>query len=105
MHTGTRERIVQLRIINEIHAHFAHSPGMTELREHKLGEDLVEAAQILLYRRRTTPRCSLSRHPNTVHTVFEVESRAMRIINLRIIDEIHAHQGCTSSKSKSVERT
>ena len=26
-------------------------------------------------------------------TAFEVESRAMRIINLRIIDEIHAHQG------------
>ena len=65
-----------------------HITGMTEL-----GEDLVEAAQILLHQRETTPRCSLSRHPNTVHTVFEVESRAMRIINLRIIDEIHAHQG------------
>ena len=59
----------------------------------KLGEQLVEAAQILLYQRETTPRCSLSRHPNTVHTVFRVESRAMRIINLRIIDEIHAHRG------------
>jgi hypothetical protein len=67
----------------------------------ELGEQLVEAAQILLYRRETTLRCSLSRHPNTVHTVFEVESRAMRIINLRIIDEIHvnAHQGCPSLES------
>ena len=66
MHTGTRERIIQLRIINEIHAHFAHSPGMTELEEQERGEDLVEVAQILLYRRGTTPRCSLSRHPKTV---------------------------------------
>jgi hypothetical protein len=65
-----------------------HITGMTEL-----GEDLVEAAQILLHQRETTPRCSLSRHPNTVHTVFEVESRAMRIINLRIIDEIHVYGG------------
>jgi hypothetical protein len=54
-------KIVQLRIIVEIHA---------ALREAKLGEELVEAAQILLYQRETTPRCSLSRHPNTVHTVF-----------------------------------
>jgi ribosomal protein L27 len=39
---------------------------MTELGEEELGEQLVEAAQILLYRRGTTPRCSLSRHPKTV---------------------------------------
>jgi len=39
---------------------------MTELEEQERGEDLVEVAQILLYRRGTTPRCSLSRHPNTV---------------------------------------
>ena len=63
-----------------------HTTGMTEL-----GEELVEAAQILLYQRETTPRCSLSRTRFTLSS--GVESRAMRIISLRIIDEIHAHQG------------
>jgi hypothetical protein len=41
------------------------TPGMTELEEQERGEELVEAAQILLYQRETTPRCSLSRRPKT----------------------------------------
>jgi hypothetical protein len=36
---------------------------MTELGEQELGEQLVEAAQILLYRRGTTPRCWLQSAP------------------------------------------
>ena len=69
-----------------------HTTGMTEL-----GEDLVEAAQILLYQRETTkrlPHAALSPDTRTRFTLSSgVESRAMRIISLRIIDEIHAHQG------------
>ena len=62
----------------------------------KLGEELVEAAQILLYQRETTQRCALSPDTRTARFTLlssGVESRAMRIISLQIIDEIHAHQG------------
>ena len=64
----------------------------------ELGEQLVEAAQILLSPKRTTPSCwhqsTQGREPNT----------GMRIVRPQIIDEIHAHRwGRPSVESKSLE--
>ena len=60
-----------------------HSGGMSVT---ELGEQLVEVAQVLLYRRGTTPSCRLqstrSRAPNA----------GKRIVHPQIIDEIHAHR-------------